>query len=157
MNRFLFTILILQLQFCSSVRNYLYDRTRDASDIIHIGLEKDIYGASIFVDSFGLGIQHAANGKGIGMRYGTVRFYKTVGKYFILNTIKSESLNHSCILKKSVLMNLAFSIKQNMLMVILIYFTTVIIINLLQLPIEIKRSQFHSQSILVLRMVREEA
>ncbi|MBK6606154.1 MAG: hypothetical protein IPG24_11915 [Leptospiraceae bacterium] len=48
-----------------------------------------------FVDSIGLGIQHAANGKGIGMRYGTVGLYKTGGKKLVFNSIIVKN-NHPC-------------------------------------------------------------
>lgn len=65
---------------CAATRNYLENRLRDSGDIFHLGIEKDVYGASIFNDSVGLGIQHSANGKGIGMRYGNIGLYKTGGK-----------------------------------------------------------------------------
>ncbi len=77
------TFLILNFFFlsnCISTKNYFINRVNDLKDIVHIGVEKDVYGASIFVDSIGLGIQHAANGKGVGIRYGHIGFYKTGGK-----------------------------------------------------------------------------
>jgi hypothetical protein len=68
------------LSNCASLQNYFINRGNDLKDIVHIGVEEDVYGASIFVDSIGLGIQHAANGKGIGMRYGNLGIYRTGGK-----------------------------------------------------------------------------
>ena len=99
----LFLILIFFfLSNCASLQNYFMNRGNDLKDIVHIGVEKDVYGASIFVDSIGLGIQHAANGKGIGMRYGTVGLYKTGGKKLVFNSIIVKN-NHPCEIKNTCL------------------------------------------------------
>jgi hypothetical protein len=79
------------LSNCASLQNYFINRGNDLKDIVHIGVEEDVYGASIFVDSIGLGIQHAANGKGIGMRYGNLGIYRTGGKTFIVRSKLSHS------------------------------------------------------------------
>jgi hypothetical protein len=89
---------ILFLSKCATTRNYLEDRMRDSGDIFHVGLEKDVYGASIFIDSVGLGIQHSANGKGIGMRYGNFGLYKTGGKVIKVRvkTVSTARVRNLC-------------------------------------------------------------
>ncbi|MDX1961199.1 MAG: hypothetical protein SFU98_21700 [Leptospiraceae bacterium] len=69
-------MLIIQFN-CKTLGNYSYDRVRDAGDIFNIGIEKDVYGGSFFIDQVGMGLQHASKGNGIGMRYGHFGFYKT--------------------------------------------------------------------------------
>ncbi|MBP9890081.1 MAG: hypothetical protein KBF93_27535 [Leptospiraceae bacterium] len=99
--RIIFLIIsLLYLSDCASTQNYFINRGNDLKDIAHIGVEKDVYGASIFVGSIGLGIQHAANGKGIGMRYGTVGLYKTGGKKLLFNSIIVKN-NHTCEIKNT--------------------------------------------------------
>ncbi|MDX1957909.1 MAG: hypothetical protein SFU98_05010 [Leptospiraceae bacterium] len=70
-------LLLCNLINCTTTRDYFYNRARDAGDIFNVGIEKDVYGGSFFIDQVGLGFQHASNGKGLGTRYGHFGFYRT--------------------------------------------------------------------------------
>lgn len=63
--------------FCAGGKRYAYDRTMDATDIINLGVERNIYGISITLAPFIFGLQRGANGKGFGIRYGHFGTYET--------------------------------------------------------------------------------
>lgn len=100
MKKITLTAIVILFLNCAATKNYLENRIRDSGDIFHIGIEKDVYGASVFVDSIGLGMQHAVNGKGIGMRYGTIGFYKTGNKKLISLGLMVTNLE-PCVEKKN--------------------------------------------------------
>jgi hypothetical protein len=76
-SRITFTIFSLLLLNCSSFQNYLINRGNDLTDIINIGLEKDVYGIdAIFLIPIG-GVTRNAKGKGLGLRHSHLGFYKT--------------------------------------------------------------------------------
>ncbi len=74
------TILILHSLFltnCASLQNYFINRGNDLKDIVHIGVEKDVYGVNAQIAVGVIGFQNASSGVGLGLRYGHFGIYKT--------------------------------------------------------------------------------
>lgn len=61
---------------CSSIQTYLKDRGNDLSDIVNVGVEKDVYGVSVQW----IGWQNASTGVGYGLRHGHFGKYSTGDK-----------------------------------------------------------------------------
>ncbi len=70
-------IILLFLSHCQSVANYLQYRAYDFRDIFTIGVEKNVAGGSFYIWCFGAGLQYGSEGKGYGIRSGSLGEYKT--------------------------------------------------------------------------------
>jgi len=64
---------------CLSIKNYFRNRLYDATDMVTIGLEKNVFGFAGWISCFGGGLQYAHKGIGFGLRNGNFGFYKTGG------------------------------------------------------------------------------
>ncbi|HNL74738.1 MAG TPA: hypothetical protein PKH22_20285, partial [Leptospiraceae bacterium] len=69
--------LISQMLFCASAKRYVANRGNDLTDIIDIGLEKDVYGFNIITIVPFFGVSYNESGKGVGLRHSHIGFYKT--------------------------------------------------------------------------------
>jgi hypothetical protein len=75
--RLITIFLISQILFCASAKRYVVNRGNDLTDIVNVGVEKDVYGFdAIFLIPIG-GVTRNANGKGLGLRHSHLGFYKT--------------------------------------------------------------------------------
>lgn len=65
---------------CASLGNYFQNRKNDLTDIPVIGIEENVFGVSAWAWCFGGGMQYGKNGLGLGIRSGTLGYYKTGGR-----------------------------------------------------------------------------
>jgi hypothetical protein len=75
--RLITIFLISQILFCASAKRYVVNRGNDLTDIIDIGLEKDVYGFNIITMAPFGGVSYNENGRGFGLRHSHIGFYKT--------------------------------------------------------------------------------
>ncbi len=75
--RLITIFLTSQILFCASAKRYIANRGNDLTDIVNIGVEKDVYGFNIIVLQPFVGISYNADGKGVGLRHSHIGFYKT--------------------------------------------------------------------------------
>lgn len=72
--------LISQILFCASAKRYIANRGNDLTDIVNIGVEKDVYGVAANIDLVLIGWKKDSDGIGYGMRYGHIGKYKPGAK-----------------------------------------------------------------------------
>lgn len=70
-------MLCLILINCASLKNYFMNRAYDLRDIGNIGVEENVYGGGIYIDSLILGLSYNVDGEGYGLRFGHLGKYKT--------------------------------------------------------------------------------
>jgi hypothetical protein len=63
-----------------SAKRYVANRGNDLTDIVNVGVEKDVYGFAFNIDAILVGWKKDSNGIGYGMRYGHFGKYKTGSK-----------------------------------------------------------------------------
>lgn len=68
------TFLIICTTNCAS---YMKSRAYDAMDILTLGVDKNLYGASIWLSCFGFGLQHGERSVGYGIRNGHIGKYRS--------------------------------------------------------------------------------
>jgi hypothetical protein len=70
-------MLCLLLVNCARLKNYFVNRAYDLRDIGTIGVEENVYGGGIYIDSLIVGMAYNVDGEGYGLRFGHLGKYKT--------------------------------------------------------------------------------
>jgi hypothetical protein len=73
-------ICILYCVSCETTNTYVYNRALDFSDSFTLGVEKNNYGAGVWIYCFGGGLQFNEFAKGFGIRNGHYGLYKAGGE-----------------------------------------------------------------------------